>query len=223
MRAPTLKDIKVSEDEILERIYMRMEEGQCASIDILKELEVEYGEKALRTLEEKGFLEIEKEGRIHLTEKGKKRASDIIRRHRLAEVLFHEVFDLEKEKLEGPACTFEHIISEELVDKICSFLGHPTHCPHGMPIPRGECCRLLVKEVKPLVEKLTEVPPGSVVKVHYIVPASKKVLQRLVSLGLHPGKKIKVLQKNPAYVLEIDGSLIAVDRDIAENIYVINK
>ncbi|HKR94761.1 MAG TPA: iron dependent repressor, metal binding and dimerization domain protein, partial [Candidatus Angelobacter sp.] len=45
----------------------------------------------------------------------------------------------EKEVAEQ-ACKFEHILSPEATTSICSFLGHPRTCPHGSPIPAGECC-----------------------------------------------------------------------------------
>ena len=44
------------------------------------------------------------------------------------------------------ACKFEHIISPELDERICSFLGHPKTCPHGNPIPPGDCCNHKNKE-----------------------------------------------------------------------------
>ena len=45
-----------------------------------------------------------------------------------------------EDEIEQQACKFEHILSPEVTDKICSFLGHPECCPHGSPIPSGECC-----------------------------------------------------------------------------------
>ncbi len=78
---------------------------------------------------------------IVFTEKGRKRAEDVIRRHRLAERLFTETFHVNDEReVEEQACKFEHILSPEATDSICSFLGHPRTCPHGSPIPAGECC-----------------------------------------------------------------------------------
>jgi putative ABC transport system ATP-binding protein len=78
---------------------------------------------------------------IRLTDKGEKRAESVIRRHRLAERLFMQTFEVENEEVvEQQACKFEHILSPEVTDKICTFLGHPDACPHGSPIPRGECC-----------------------------------------------------------------------------------
>ena len=78
---------------------------------------------------------------IIFTEKGRRRAEDIIRRHRLAERLFTQTFQVENEKeIAEQACKFEHILSPEATDRICTFLGHPRTCPHGSPIPAGPCC-----------------------------------------------------------------------------------
>jgi Mn-dependent DtxR family transcriptional regulator len=83
---------------------------------------------------------------IVFTEKGRKRAEDVIRRHRLAERLFTETFHVHDEReVEEQACKFEHILSPEATDSICSFLGHPRTCPHGSPIPAGECCLAAAK------------------------------------------------------------------------------
>src|ERR1700686_5203359 len=78
---------------------------------------------------------------IIFTEKGRKRAEDVIRRHRLAERLFTQTFHVHDEKeVAEQACKFEHILSPEDTERFCSFLGHPRTCPHGSPIPAGECC-----------------------------------------------------------------------------------
>jgi len=78
---------------------------------------------------------------IELTTRGRQRAADIIRRHRLAERLFTDSLAMDSEtEIEQQACKFEHILSAEATDKICAFLGHPKTCPHGSPIPPGPCC-----------------------------------------------------------------------------------
>jgi putative ABC transport system ATP-binding protein len=78
---------------------------------------------------------------VELTQRGRQRAADIIRRHRLAERLFTDSLALDSEsEIEQQACKFEHILSHEATDKICTFLGHPRTCPHGAPIPPGPCC-----------------------------------------------------------------------------------
>jgi putative ABC transport system ATP-binding protein len=78
---------------------------------------------------------------VQLTPRGRQRAADIIRRHRLAERLFTDSLAMDSEsEIEQQACKFEHILSPEATDKICAFLGHPRTCPHGAPIPPGACC-----------------------------------------------------------------------------------
>ena len=78
---------------------------------------------------------------VDFTAAGRQRAADVIRRHRLAERLFTQTLKVQNEdEIEQQACKFEHILSPEVTDKICSFLGHPQSCPHGSPIPAGECC-----------------------------------------------------------------------------------
>jgi DtxR family Mn-dependent transcriptional regulator len=80
------------------------------------------------------------DGHLKLTPPGNQRARTVIRRHRLAERLFFDTFDVEEQEAESTACRFEHILSPAMTDKICSFLGHPDSCPHGKPIPPGSCC-----------------------------------------------------------------------------------
>jgi putative ABC transport system ATP-binding protein len=78
---------------------------------------------------------------VEFTPRGRQRAADIIRRHRLAERLFTDSLAMDSEtEIEQQACKFEHILSPEATDKICAFLGHPRTCPHGAPIPPGPCC-----------------------------------------------------------------------------------
>src|SRR6201993_252579 len=78
---------------------------------------------------------------VELTPRGRERAGSIIRRHRLAERLFTDSLAMDSEsEIEEQACKFEHILSPEATDKICTFLGHPRTCPHGALIPPGPCC-----------------------------------------------------------------------------------
>jgi len=94
---------------------------------------------------------------VELTARGRQRAADIIRRHRLAERLFTDSLAMDSEtEIEQQACKFEHILSPEATDKICTFLGHPRTCPHGAPIPPGACCGKSIA---------TEKAPGAAIRV----------------------------------------------------------
>src|SRR3954470_17620487 len=98
---------------------------------------------------------------VELTPRGRERAGSIIRRHRLAERLFTDSLAMDSEtEIEQQACKFEHILSPEATDKICTFLGHPKTCPHGAPIPPGPCC-------KPEAERETQSEADAANPVHY--------------------------------------------------------
>jgi putative ABC transport system ATP-binding protein len=92
---------------------------------------------------------------VELTPRGRDRAGGIIRRHRLAERLFTDSLAMDSEtEIEQQACKFEHILSPEATDKICTFLGHPRTCPHGAKIPPGPCC------AEQTISKRETVSPG---------------------------------------------------------------
>jgi len=93
---------------------------------------------------------------VELTARGRQKAADIIRRHRLAERLFTDSLAMDSEtEIEQQACKFEHILSPEATDKICTFLGHPRTCPHGAPIPPGACCGMENKLSSPALQTST--------------------------------------------------------------------
>jgi len=127
-------------DHLLEQIWVCGEEGRPSDI---AQFRTPGGVDPLRTLarmEDLRLVKVLEERLIQLTDRGKSRARDVVRRHRLAERLFKDTFRIDDHEAHSQACKFEHIISPELDQRICSFLGHPTTCPHGNPIPPGECC-----------------------------------------------------------------------------------
>jgi DtxR family transcriptional regulator, Mn-dependent transcriptional regulator len=164
-------------------------------------------------------LAAEAEGRLQLTEKGRRLARGLVRRQRLAERLFTDVFEMKEEVVVDDACKMEHILSEELTESVCTFLGHPPTCPHGKPIPRGECCRKLRVEVTPVVTRLSEFEVGASGKITFIVPADPSRISKLNSLGVTAGSVIKLLQKIPSCVVQIDETTVAIDPEIAREIY----
>ncbi len=92
---------------------------------------------------------------VEFTPRGRQRAADIIRRHRLAERLFTDSLAMDSEsEIEEQACKFEHILSPGATDKICAFLGHPKTCPHGAPIPPGPCCEREAEPVEATTAKI---------------------------------------------------------------------
>ena len=127
-------------DEILEQMWILIEDGVEPSGQNVVVPDVIDNRTALLSMRELGFIALEQSGKITWTPKGEKRARGIIRRHRLAEKLFFEKFEMDEQQSEANACQLEHILSQEVTDSVCAFLGHPAACPHNKPIPKGTCC-----------------------------------------------------------------------------------
>jgi Mn-dependent DtxR family transcriptional regulator len=125
-------------DEVLEHLWTRGEPG--GHVESHSFTEVQW-RKLLHTMAGIGLVKVTN-GEGEFTEAGEARARDVIRRHRLAERLFRDVLGIHDEaEIESSACKFEHILSPEVTDRMCSLLGHPGACPHGSPIPSGPCCQ----------------------------------------------------------------------------------
>lgn len=212
-----MSDIHI--DEILEAVWTEMEEGRDTVGGVLDVAEVEDKKEALDLVIKSGLL-VEQEGRLKFTPEGERRARLIIRRHRLAERLFSEVLQLETHHIESNACTFEHLLSPEVTESVCTFLSHPPTCPHGKPIPRGECCEKLKPHHKPLVTRLSDLAPGEYGRIVFITPKNHARLDRLGSMGIMPDSVIKLHQKRPSYVVEIGETALAIDSEIIQEIYV---
>jgi len=205
-------------DEALELIWVLEEEG-LRDLDRFS-LSSDDADVALllETLKDDGLVNIV-DGSLHLTEKGRKMAKGLIRRQRLAERLFTDVFEMPENTVLDDACKMEHILSEELTESVCIFLGHPPTCPHGKPIPRGECCKKLKVEVTPVVTRLSDFEVGAVGKITFIVPSDPSRISKLNSLGITAGSVIKFVQRVPSCVIQIDETTVAIDPEIAREIY----
>jgi putative ABC transport system ATP-binding protein len=161
---PVPADEQIRVDHLLEQIWICGEEGKPAQAELLRaegpagQLPIVGAEPATRLLArmaDSRLIEFNGSkngsvitatsnsvngGEVHLTEAGSRRARDVVRRHRLAERLFTDTFAVADADAHVQACQFEHIITPDLDQRICSFLGHPKICPHGNPIPPGPCC-----------------------------------------------------------------------------------
>lgn len=202
-------------DEILEALWCFLEEEQDEKWQGL----AQESDEIMEATAGRGLIAFEK-GHPVLTSSGRERAQAIIRRHRLAERLFSDVFDLAMQTAEDDACRFEHLLSPRAEDSICILLGHPRSCPHGRPIPMGECCRNRAREVRPLVLPLSRLERGETCEVAYVGTRDESRLDRLTCLGILPGHRLKLLQRHPSYVIEVDETHLGLDPSIAEEIYV---
>lgn len=150
-----------------------------------------------------------------------KKPDSVIRRHRLAERLLTDV--LETKGDEDSACKFEEILSEEVTDAICTLLGHPKECPHGQPIPEGKCCQKAKEVVESVVTTLDKIEVGESATVAYILTRNHPRLHKLMSFGISPGVKIKMHQKSPSYVIQVEETQLALEKEVVRDIYIRKK
>ncbi len=210
--------MEIRVEEALKLLWLREEGWSQEEFEPVIKYKIE--DRDYEELARMGFVKKDN-GKWVFTERGKHVTLDIIRRLRLAEWLFYELVEVSNNYSSEAACGLEHILNEEATDKICSLFGHPRFCPHGKPIPRGKCCgEKKFNTIKPIHLPLTYVEEGDFVKVVSIDTDDRRILHKLVSLGLMPGVIVRVSKRRPLFMIELDESVISVDRDIAEKIFV---
>src|SRR6266704_2787617 len=92
----------------------------------------------VKALAESGLAEYEPYSGVRLTAAGEKLAGLVLRRHRLVELFLVQVMGMSWAEVHDEAEKLEHVVSERLIERIDEMLGHPTHDPHGDPIPTSE-------------------------------------------------------------------------------------
>lgn len=213
----------IETDEYLEAIWC-MKEKNTYSIEVLKKsIGENFNFNIINTLISENIIKYsELDKQIILTQTGEAHARRIIRSHRIAERLIHDVLGGE---FEAGACEFEHTINPQIVNSICTLLGHPTSCPHGEPIPAGDCCNSNSKSVKNAIIPLTALKVGESSKVAYIKCNCDHLLHIIDGLQIKPGAIVKLHQTYPSYVIECEDTHIALDKEVAVHICVwaINK
>ena len=142
------------------------------------------------------------------------------RGHRLTERLFRDLLAAGEETTEAQACELEHILSPEATESVCTLLGHPPTCPHGKPIPPGACCGTLQRTIPRLVTGLPSFALGATGRIVFIAPKFHDRMDRLVALGVVPGSEIRLHQRSPSFVIEVGETTLAIDPEIAREIYV---
>lgn len=206
-------------EEILEDIWMKFEDEGKSPEDTPIEQVTKLTSDTLQKLEKKGWIERKEEG-TYLSAEGYERARSLIRSHRLAERLLADVLNFEDEQVEQAACRYEHMLDEDALDSVCILLGHPRTCPHGRAIPEGRCCTEGAVEFRPLVVRLSELDEGEEAVVEYIGTRDSSRMAYLTSLGFTGGKKLRLLRKRPAYLVRVEETDIALDKSIADEVFV---
>ncbi len=195
------KEVSIAMEEYLECIY-RLEEkyGTAKTSDIVKSLGLSAGTitNTLKRLKRRGLIMHRPYEGVKLTDKGRRIALEVIRRHRLSERLLSDVLNQEWDKVHETACMLEHSINEEVARLLEKILKEPRTCPHGNPIP-AENGMIIEEKSTPL----TSIMSGKQCRIVKVVEESSDFLRYLKKIGLMPGTTIEVVEIEP-----YDGSII---------------
>ncbi len=171
----------------------------------------------IKKLSEKNYANYKKYKGVTLTALGRKIAINIIRNHRLWEVFLVEKLNFTWDEVHELAEQLEHIKSQKLIDELESFLGYPTHDPHGDPIPdkNGEIT---------FVEKtlLSQALVGICYTCLGVNDSSSEFLQYLNNNNIKLGSIIEVMHIEPfdkSIKIKANGKLLTVSQSVGKNLY----
>jgi DtxR family Mn-dependent transcriptional regulator len=174
----------------------------------------------MKRLSAKNLVDYQKYQGVMLTEKGKKVAVDIIRKHRLWEVFLVNHLNFGWDEVHEVAEQMEHINSPLLVERLDKFLNHPKYDPHGGPIPDSDG-----NFPAPARIKLDELVVGKTSKVLGVTEHSDSFLAYLKKVGLDLGQEFSLTDRHDfdrSVELSILGERVHVSHDVAKHIFVAN-
>ncbi len=210
-------------EEYLEAIHELEEEGTPV---IQARLAERVGHSAPSVSEMIGRLKtggyVTVEGRaVRMTAKGRIRAESVVRKHRLAERLLTDVIGLPWHKAHIEACRWEHVISDEVEDRLIELLHNPTTCPHGNPIPGARP----PADPPNALRALAESEPGDHIRLERVTERVEIDLDSLTYLSEHgfiPGADAQVSSRSPdgTFTLDVGGHAVAVSADLSQQLYV---
>jgi DtxR family transcriptional regulator, Mn-dependent transcriptional regulator len=192
-------------EEYLETIFALEEEG----IPVIQARLAERLDKAAPSVSEMldrleaDELIVRTSRQIAMTSKGAALAQGVVRKHRLAERLLVDIIGLDWDKAHIEAGRWEHVISDDVEERLVVLLDNPTTCPHGNPIPG-------VDAVGPAQRRLAEAQPGDRIRLERITESVEHDAASLSYLGDHgltPGTMALIQAKAP------DGTLTLVVGD----------
>ncbi len=146
--------------------------------------------QTLRRLADLNLVDYEPYRGVRLTEAGRRIALEVIRHHRLVERYLHEVLGIPWHRVHQEAERWEHVISEEVEQRMAEILGHPGRDPHGAPIPGPD---LSLEEET--LEPLSDLAPGDRARVVEVADEDPDLLLYLEARGLRPNQVVQVLAR----------------------------
>ena len=193
---PKSKDISLSTsvEDYLKAIWLTAG-GEAASTNALAEqlgIASSSVSAMLGKLQDAGFVSYERYRGVMLTERGEREALRLLRRHRLVETFLLEYLGYGWDEVHHEAEQLEHAVSDQFTERLNEFLDHPSHDPHGDPIPRADGSLPDTPNVP-----LAEVEVGKALHVSRLLSQASDVLSYLAELGIQPGVRLEVTRREP--------------------------
>ncbi len=171
----------------------------------------------LKKLAELGLVEYTAYRGVRLSEAGEKVALEILRHHRLLEAYLTEALGYSWDEVHDEAERLEHHISEALEARIAAFLGHPTHDPHGDPIPTADLSLPETPDLTPLAD----LPPGHRGRLVRVTAQDKDTLNLLAHLHLVPGARVEVVERSANGLrVRVQGERFLLPAPLAESLWI---
>jgi len=175
--------------------------------------------ETVKRLEREGYLILDSDRVMRLTETGRAYGTSMLRRHRLAELLLVDVLKVPWSQVHEEACRLEHAISPTLEAHLVTLLGDPGACPHGNPIPGS------ANAVDPgPLQSLWTVQAGRSCVVRRIdehLQTQLEHMRELEQARLFPGQQVTVGDTDEdQVVLDVDGVSVSLDASVAAEVYV---
>ena len=155
---------------------------------------------------------------VELTDAGRQVATDVLRKHRLAERLLVDVLGVEHEHVHEEACRWEHVISDRVAARLEEFLGNPATSPYGNPIPGAAS-----DDGDTALVPLADVDPGRVrlVRISEQLQGDTAVMHALDVARVRHGEEVDVALTGAGFELRHPGGTVTIDADAARLLYVV--
>lgn len=216
---PQLADVSETAQDYLKEIYELQSGGERATTSLLASrmgVTPPSATSMVKKLAALGFVEHALYRGVLLTEAGERIALEVLRHHRLVELYLAESLGVAIDCVHAEADRLEHVLSEELEALIDTSLGHPSHDPHGDPIPDPT-----LKLERSNLRSLAELEPGEEATIRRVPDGDAELLRYLSSLSLVPGRRVSLRLSAPfggPLTLLVDGLEHAISRELAARI-----
>jgi DtxR family Mn-dependent transcriptional regulator len=179
-------------------------------------------------MERDGLVVVEEDRHLRLTDKGRARATQVMRKHRLAERLLTDVIGLDWPSVHDEACRWEHVMSEDVERRLLEILDHPAHSPYGNPIP-GLAELGDEQPVADFMDGVIRLPealaagakgPFRVVRLGENLQTSIALMGELHAAGVHPGDMVEAQSEGGGVSVGGGAAKAHLSPDTARHIFV---